>query len=309
MRERRELKVYLRGGLGNQLFQYSAGVALAKRLGSSLILETALLNTHGYPGNKNGPAPRREEISSFLHSGKLAPTRFVNHHVHKSFVRLKQLERHLGDLCGPPLLGLFSILASESRDLREHFNAVAKANSINSYCSHPNFFANVVEQIQAEVTNVRQPSNFYLEASAELRHQSTIGIHIRLGDYKSLKHIYGELRVEYFKRALDLAKEVSGDGPVWVFSDEPIKARQILNEIVPSAKYIAPPMESRPIESLLLLSQMNSRVLSNSTFSWWSAWIAKSGPGLSIFPRPLHEKLSAPEAPGYLLPNWIQIGR
>lgn len=90
--------------------------------------------------------------------------------------------------------------------------------------------------------------------------ENTIGIHIRKGDYLNLPE-HNILDIDYFYNAI----ESMGLGNVIICTDDPEWVKQRFD-------YSVSPFKT-DIEDLYLLSQCKRLILSNSTFSWWSAYL------------------------------------
>lgn len=308
MVRQRSVRVYLRGGLGNQLFQYAAGLALSRRTGSGLILDASLLPSVSQ--EKDGVFHRPEEISSFSHEGSFEQGKkrplFTRN---RNFARLLQLERMTGDAFGAPALKILRSVASESRDLREYFSKIRVPARINSYCSHPDFFSPIEHDLRAQIFSLTKPSAFFLDHLGRLEIEDPTGIHLRLGDYQNLEYLYGNLTSDYFARALAALNPKNERRNVWVFSDEPKEAKKILGREFQDAYFLPNHTSSRPIEALVLLSKTRFKALSNSTFSWWSAYLGEPQQEKTIFPRPLFPQGGPRQTDGYLLEGWQQVDR
>jgi len=303
----KHVTVYLRGGLGNQLFQYAAGVALSRRTKANLLIDARLL-----PLNEeqiSGVSHRPEEISSFHHEGELVGRNLGQSFQSKNFARLLQLERAAGDVFGSAALRLLGSIAAERRDLLEFFLKRQKPARINSYCSHQDYFSDYAEEIIGQINSLVAPSSFYYTHLQRLAVEKPIGLHYRLGDYRNLQHIYGSLTAQYFESGLLTLGERYEGSKVWVFSDEPLVAREKLGLRFKDAYYVPNDSSSRPLESLLLLSKLTRKILSNSTFSWWAAYLGHSTQVATIFPRPLSGPVGPKETQRYLLDGWCQVDR
>ncbi len=307
MVRQRSVRVFLRGGLGNQLFQYAAGLALSRKTKAELIIDTCLLPSS--PHEKDGVFHRPEEISSFRHEGTIARSPETSFTRTQNFARLLQLERMTGDALGAPALRILRSVSSESRDLRDYFSNLSLPARINSYCSHPDFFSLIGIELRQQIYSLSKPSAFYLDHVGRLESEEPIGIHLRLGDYQNLRNLYGDLTADYFERALNFLSPKNDRRNLWVFSDEPEKAKEVLGRRFQDAYFVPDQTSSRPLESLILLSKLRLKVLSNSTFSWWSAYLGHPHQVGTVFPRPLFAKDGPKQTDGYLLEGWQQVDR
>ena len=307
MVRQRSVRVFLRGGLGNQLFQYAAGLALSRKTSAELIIDTCLLPRSPY--EKDGVLHRPEEISSFRHEGTIIRGPETSFTRTQNFARLLQLERMTGDALGVAALRILRSVSSESRDLRDYFSNLRLPARINSYCSHPDFFSTIGNELRQQIYALSKPSAYYLDHVGRLDGEDPIGIHLRLGDYQNFRNLYGDLTADYFERALDFLSPKNNHRNLWVFSDEPEKATEILGRRFQDAYFVPDQTSSRPLESLILLSKLRLKVLSNSTFSWWAAYLGHPHQACTVFPRPLFAKDGPKQADGYLLEGWQQVDR
>jgi hypothetical protein len=295
--------VYLRGGLGNQLFQYAAGYSKSKSLGAKLVLDGRQLPRG--PETISGVSHWPEQISEFEHGAAE-----VLEHVEKVslLARYKQVERSLGDQF-PSWLSKFGIYANEKNSSVEDFSSIRNSNvSINAYCNSPLYFSDYADEIRGRIRNLVNPSQNFLDDRDTVNRVGPVALHLRLGDYKNLSSIYGKFDVEYFSKALSLAERIDSSRPVWLFSDEPELAYELLKSTVKNL-HIAPlsPTLSN-LETLLLMSECKGLIASNSTFSWWAGYLMDQTHPV-IFPRPFFSSSTLPEPKSMLLEAWIQLGR
>lgn len=294
----------LRGGLGNQLFQYAAGYSLSKRQNSALVLNHSFLpNEHEV---KSGVSQWPEEISSFNHEGILEAKTSTS--IRRLAQMAYQAERFLGDAFGSRVTAIWGSAASELRSADGAYFSGKTIRRLNSYFAEASFFEDVASEITTQVVDIKNPSSFFMEQHSALKETNPAVVHVRLGDYKNLRHVYGELGPDYFRRARDLTVAHDPKLPIWVFSDEPEGAREVLGTVFPAAHYVAPPKEARPIESLVLMSMSGYKILSNSTFSWWAAFLGRETEKLTIFPRPLSAAARLKHEGTFLLKSWVQVG-
>ena len=103
---------------------------------------------------------------------------------------------------------------------------------------------------------------FFLESLP--KNKDITSIHIRRGDYLKFPGIHDICSLEYYKNAM----EVIGDNNFIIVSDdmdwcrENIKGKNI---------YYSPFTDE--IEDLLLISSCKNKIIANSSFSWWGAYL------------------------------------
>ena len=111
--------------------------------------------------------------------------------------------------------------------------------------------------------------------------EKPIILHIRLADYKNIEEL-GILGGAYFKNSLKLAINEFPNSRIWLFTDEEDLARKILGEIYSPEMRIINYDLSDSASNLEAMRFGHAYVLSNSTFSWWGAYLSKS-PNPKVF--------------------------
>lgn len=298
--------VQLRGGLGNQLFQYAAGYALSRRLGTSLELDVALLPVETV--ERGGVRRWPEQISGFRHDGKFIDS------AKGSAVRRRILqstagwERRLGDTRFRRLLG-DNVYARETTEDYTFLESLSGNGRINAYCNSPSYFHAVSGDLIDQVRDLKNPGEWFLSELAAIESARPIALHIRWGDYLNLKHVFGTIPPSYYKRSIALLERMSGSSrPIWLFSDDPSGASEYLGDQVNLDRVVQPPRSSTALENLVLLSGASAFVCANSTFSWWAAYLSGAGAGSVIFPRPLYAEAGPAEPKDWLSADWLQVG-
>ncbi|WP_343673257.1 alpha-1,2-fucosyltransferase [Chitinophaga sp.] len=139
------------------------------------------------------------------------------------------------------------------------------------------FFLNV----EAEVRHFFEPS---AELDVYMRERygtalagNTCSIHVRRGDYLKLRYSFPPQSMKYYQKAMSLFDKQT---KFLVFSDdiEWCKANFKGDQF-----YFVE--GERDITDLFLMSRCQHHILSNSSFSWWGAWLNKSAPKRVICPE------------------------
>ncbi|TCT03964.1 alpha-1,2-fucosyltransferase [Aquabacter spiritensis] len=254
----------LAGGLGNQMFQYAAGRALALRRGTELRLDLSGLDA---------PGARAYGLGAF---------------------RLTAPAAAAGDL--PPARRSWAdrLLGRPRRRLVEaslRFDpaviAAPDGTCLDGYWQSERYFLDQDAPIRADFT-LRAPPD---EANAALldRIAGTTGIcvHVRRGDYAAdpqVRAVHGTCGPDYYRAALGLLIDrLGGDLTAFVFSDDPDWTRAHIALPVPTV-YVTHNAADRPHEDLRLMQACRHHVIANSTLSWWGAWLGEKPGTLAVAP-------------------------
>ncbi len=99
----------------------------------------------------------------------------------------------------------------------------------------------------------------------EINNEETLSIHIRRGDYTTISHIHPVIDKTYIDESI---KQNGYYDTIFIFSDDVEWVRQNLsypNQIIVT--------ELEDYEELWLMSLCKNNIISNSTFSWWGAFL------------------------------------
>lgn len=104
-------------------------------------------------------------------------------------------------------------------------------------------------------------------------------VHIRRGDLMSLRDSHGALKDEYFFR------QFSCNRSTYICTDETHVSKAIINQLKPSSVFT--PREANTWQTLKILCESTEFLGSNSTLSWWAAFIrVNTSQKISSLPRP-----------------------
>ncbi len=268
--ELNRVSVFLRGGLGNQLFQYSMGYFIAKNFNRALVLREDLLPDTA--DSINGISRWPNQINTFAHIGKVT---FRGHQPPQStnwFGKLMAVERMLGDAFPNFLTGL-GIMAGERSDVDPNLKNMAITKRINSYANSMKVVEQVIDDLRIQVNSLRNPSESYESLVKELKLNPIVIVHLRLGDYLGLQHIYGSLPLSYFQDSLDMVR--INRARIWLMTQNSNEIPEFLLQALEPERIIDEKSLQLPVENLLIMSKASAIICSNSTFSWWAAMLAE----------------------------------
>ena len=273
----KRIVVHLSGGLGNQLFQITTGMALAKSVNKNLAINSNLYSNPILREkiNPNYKKKRKFEAIDFLEVARLPRDKFptpINGRFEKYLENLSEIQkRKLG-------------IATESSFSESGWSNPEKIRRLVGHFISPKYFSNIDStSLFKELNLPLSPwSNLILK---EIQHRETIGIHVRLGDYLFQNNIIVP-NENYYLNALEYLQNLLGyKSNILIFSDEPNKIKNKFPKLYQKAKTLHPEGRVSVAENLFLLSKCTAFVCSNSTFSWWAANLSKVQTNLIVAPR------------------------
>jgi hypothetical protein len=102
-----------------------------------------------------------------------------------------------------------------------------------------------------------------------------------------------------------VAERAGGEIEAFVFSDDPAWCREHLALRHPTTVVDLALPDDRAWEDMFLLSLCRHHVISNSTFSWWGAWLSESVGKLVVGPRTWSLEPQREGSP--MLPSWTAL--
>ena len=266
------IQVELQGGLGNQLFGWSCGYSVSRKLSLGLSLDTSKLTQHGF------------QLGDMNHGGSLIPSqglgkpRILRGIHHKTFQEESFMyDKKILDINSPVCL--------------------------RGYFQSWKYFSDISTEIREIVGQTQIVSPQAQEVLSMFKSMSLNVVHIRRGDYTNLQSYHGLTSLKYYERARDLLNNLGQNDKYIVFSDD----IQIASEIWPNAeRYVSQKDVPSSFENLLLMSKGKNFIGSNSSFSWWASYMNVEQ-GVKIFPRPWFSSL-VNDTRDLLLPGWLTLG-
>jgi hypothetical protein len=259
------------GGLGNQMFQYACGKAVALRSGAKLYLDVSAFSR--YKQHIYG-------LGGFPVSVPFAPFRLQTGGVTFSFIRRAGIDvRHMLLVQG------FHYL-TENLDLSFHENLLNKHQSVylDGYWQSERYFREFTNDIRNDFFPYDARCSFRARFADDL---PSVSLHVRRGDYLSnaqANSVHGVLDVDYYRAAVSImAERIGPKFRVIVFSDDIDWAKDNLS--------LAQPMDfvsgstELPHEDLRRMASCDHHIIANSSFSWWGGWLNPSQDKQVIAPK------------------------
>ena len=276
-------RVLLQGGLGNQLFQIAAGMYLKDFLDKDVVFDATLLTK----------VPKKirlrdVEVEWLLDTSELKNSSFttlsnllLEKYASNSILR----EKDLNDL-------VLNRITSRTKVISGYFHNYEYAEK-----TWPKISMKILGKLDENTPNL-STNNKYL------------AVHFRGGDYlndEKTRESHGVTGFNYFNHAIKkLIKETDTNKVVFV-TDSPDFLRQNLSKFEDIDINIS--SSNNIYEDLAVIANSSGVVMSNSSFSWWGAFIAnKISNAKIIAPTPWFT--GKIEEPQYLIPkHWSVLER
>jgi hypothetical protein len=174
---------------------------------------------------------------------------------------------------------------------------------LNGYFQSEKFFLHCKDLILNQFEFKTEIVNSILSKYEESK--SSLGVHVRRGDYVNQPNHHPTLSMEYYNSIIE--NKSNEYDKIFIFSDDVDWVKNNFS----GDKFIFPHFEeNNDLFSFILLSLMKDIVISNSTYSWWAAWLNKNkdkkiySPNHSKWFGPMYDNLNTKD----IIPeNWIQI--
>ena len=289
------ITVVIKGGLGNQLFQYASAFSLAKRLNQPLALDISFFPSQtlrGYKLDKLAIDPKVVLNPDISPGMKLFKNRYINQLVRRS----KNLKRiHIGNKTTylVELAGSF---------VPEFFEIEAENIFMNGYFQCEDYFRDCRAEILGAFTPTYDPEEEYIRTQELIRNSNSVAVHVRHGDFaKGDRTIYHYILGEdYYTDAIKEMRRKVNNPQFYCFSDDIEWVTQNIGG-TDDFHFVSLKTSHADIDEMMLMKNCNHIITANSTFSWWAAWLNEHKDAIRIVPK-------RPYGPDKLIPaDWIKM--
>jgi len=287
----------IKGGIGNQLFQYSCARAISKSLGTDMKIDIVDATKH----NSLSSVPRRVSICDLNINAEVA-TDSEAARLRYRHGALSYLYQRIKEKFFPSDILNFDSLVADSVETNRY---------LDGYFQSYKYFSDIRPLLLNELT-LRSPSQaFFNWEDMIAKLPNPVSIHIRRGDYVSNENTrreFGPCPINYFERAIiEIEEEIKGCSYV-VFSDDIEWVQKNLTILSEKNVLFVHDKNLTDIEELLLMSTCSHNIISNSSFSWWAAWLNQNEQKRVITPTPWLDSGIIDES-GLIPPEWLQINK
>lgn len=267
----------IKGGLGNQLFQYAAAYALSKRLDQPFQFDSA------FTVNMTNRQLKFSELSvdvKRVTSDKELPKKIQlikNIYINK-LSRVLNISQYR---CGEYLYWL------ETKDewQPEFFTINSKNLYVDGYFQSEEYFKQYRKELIRQFTPSYSPELAYTQTFEMIKTCDSVAVHVRRSDFKKDKNPFHYLLDEgYYKRAIEYVRQKLEKPIFFWFSDDMNWVEEHIG-IEKDFRYVNLKTVHGDIDDMMLMKNCNHIITANSTFSWWAAWLNDNPSRIRVVPQ------------------------
>ena len=267
------------GRLGNQLFQFSATIGVAKMRGFSPVFP--IENSRIF--RKTGPidpvtGQRLGTRCELLECFDLPEEFFVNSSSIQTAHRF-----HETDFNYNPSI-----------------QTISDGTDLFGYFQNERYFLNVRNDLLDILKFKKQHKIEANDFLSSLNKKDMVSVHIRRGDYLHLPDLHPLCTVDYYNQAIDFLSEQKSN--FLIFSDDIQWAKE--NIKTPNPVYVE---IKNPYVELYLMTRCNHHIIANSSFSWWGAWLSTKEGQRVIAPSKWFGESMNKDSSGIYCKKWTVI--
>ena len=276
----RHISIQMSGRLGNQLFQWAFAHQVAIKYASKI--QPIYDSIHEHRGYESNLSSLEIPCSHVSQSKRRDSVGYLLAGLDKINSKSARFGRYIS--------GKLRILRTEDHDEIPLLPSIAP-NLVTGFFINWKVVQGIeillAEELKIALENVEIP--FRVEGHFQV-------LHVRRGDFKSLKDTFGVLSSEYYSRNLDRSL------PTYICTDDEDLVPDV--QLATDAISVFGPSDLNPIQTLKLMSEASSVVMSNSTLSWWGGFLCKQNGGRALLPKPYYKYLNE-DAINFQMPGFI----
>jgi len=293
----RKVITRIKGGLGNQLFCYSAARRLALANNAELVID----DVTGFVRDRD--SFRQYMLDRFsISTRKATPAE-----------RLDPFERYRRGLMkwlsrGKPFAER-RYLEQEGRDFDERLLAVKVQGTLylDGYWQSEGYFKDVEQTIREDLRIPPPTDGLNQRMAGEIRGSNAVALHVRWVDAPGSTGTHN-LSVDYYRRAIALMDRQIESPHYFLFSDYPEDACAKLSLSKGQVTCVSHNRgDENAYADLWLMTLCRHFIIANSTFSWWGAWLGEDGSKIVCTPDLIKHVRGAWGFKGLIPDGWNKV--
>ncbi len=305
----KSIKLVFEGGLGNQLFQLAYGLHLQKKYNCKVFYDVSKYKTEkiesrdfeldafGLPEDwvrepiKNGRI-RRFGLRYFVY---LFTTFF--------YFKLRKLfhERSIIDKSYTKIINFFGVHRIHYMTYRDPGFSLFSEVLVYGHWFWPEVALEHENDLKRLIISRRTMYSENLDILNRIKSTKSVGVHIRRGDYVALGKI--ACNIKYYEYSINEIADKVKDAVFFVFSDDINWVKQNLQT---DKQVVFVDNNNDTVDDFTLFSSCCHFIMSNSTFSWWGAFLGKTQEKIVFAPLCWDPEDRLSRSP-LVLDSWVKV--
>ena len=277
--------IKIKGGLGNQLFQYAVGRALALHHRLPLKLDLTIFKTYKL---------HRYLLDQFAIKAEIA--------TEDEIIKLKGRNNVLFSALRKAGLVKRKSYLKEKRS--SYFDASVFKNDdvyLDGYWQNELYFSDIREELLRDLISISSMSDLGVVYMEGIKKSNSVSLHVRRGNYLNLKN-FNVLDINYYMKAVEYMRKNVEKPTFYIFSDDLEWCKNSLGFL---DNCIFVDSTKTEIDDLKLMSFCKHNIIANSSFSWWGAWLNQNCKKTVIAPKGW--LLNDPGSSNVILSDWVKM--
>lgn len=288
--------VNLRGGLGNQLFQYALGLRLS-------LMKNVVLKLDIFSYEKNPWA--QYDLKHFNIEENLADQNEL-----KRF-RINSISKKILNKLRNQFKSYYS--NKNVKEIKSIFDPeifkVPNDVYLTGYWQSEKYFKDIEDIIREKFTVKYGLFGENIRIADMINNQNSVSLHVRRGQYvidPSANRVHGTMDINYYKKCISFIAKKIENPHFFIFSDDIKWVKANLSIEYPTT-YVDDIIKNKNYDDMRLMSMFKHNIIANSTFSWWGAWLNRNPNKIVIAPKKWFKDPIRNQENDIVPDSWIKI--
>jgi hypothetical protein len=181
----------------------------------------------------------------------------------------------------------FNVVYESTQKYDESMSNLGNNTYLLGFWQSEKYFKSVRSELLREYQVSKPINKENSDLLDKIRNTNSVFIHVRRGDYvseKIVKNTFAVCDKDYFSNAIDRINSNVEEPTYFIFSDDPDWASANI-DTGKAEKFVSRNPSERGYDDLRLMYNCSHAVISNSSFSWWGAWLNQNPDKIVIAPK------------------------
>lgn len=293
--------VRVKGGLGNQMYQYAMARSIQMKTNKNLIIDTSFYKNYKlwnygldiFNLNTDNTVEVNVKYRELFELGLILDYKLNGYY---SDINIMDIEQKLLESKDSTVESRLKGYYFENEDREQLFNESLLYNKeskiyLDGYFENHKYYEGMEEILRDDfkvIKNINEKAKILLN---DIKNENSVCLHVRRGDKaycKETNEVHGVCSVEYFNNAVEILTSKASNLKFYIFSDDIEWVKK--NIKLENGIYVDRTMTTYNYEDFELMKNCKHFIISNSSFSWWAAWLGEFEQKIVIAPQKLYAK-------------------